>query len=140
ADIHYVRSCVMIRVILAQMHRICRMCSLILCLVWFIFYMGLMKLLTIHFIVFFFSSRRRHTRLVSDWSSDVCSSDLTLLVREVDHRARNALAVVQSIVRLTKAPTIELYQAAVEGRIRALSTAHALLSESRWEGDRKSVV
>src|SRR5262249_56369429 len=27
--------------------------------------------------VFFFSSRRRHTRLVSDWSSDVCSSDLS---------------------------------------------------------------
>src|SRR5258706_11201220 len=27
-------------------------------------------------IYFFFSSRRRHTRLVSDWSSDVCSSDL----------------------------------------------------------------
>src|SRR5258706_867634 len=26
--------------------------------------------------VFFFSSRRRHTILVSDWSSDVCSSDL----------------------------------------------------------------
>ena len=27
---------------------------------------------------FFFSSRRRHTRLVSDWSSDVCSSDLLM--------------------------------------------------------------
>src|SRR5262245_63533670 len=27
--------------------------------------------------VFFFSSRRRHTRCLSDWSSDVCSSDLT---------------------------------------------------------------
>src|SRR5262249_56173023 len=27
-------------------------------------------------LLFFFSSRRRHTRLVSDWSSDVCSSDL----------------------------------------------------------------
>src|SRR5258705_11836617 len=26
--------------------------------------------------VFFFSSRRRHTRCLSDWSSDVCSSDL----------------------------------------------------------------
>src|SRR5262245_62497598 len=25
---------------------------------------------------FFFSSRRRHTRCLSDWSSDVCSSDL----------------------------------------------------------------
>src|SRR5256885_5055826 len=29
--------------------------------------------------VFFFSSRRRHTRLQGDWSSDVCSSDLYLL-------------------------------------------------------------
>src|SRR5256885_12559665 len=28
------------------------------------------------FAVFFFSSRRRHTRLQGDWSSDVCSSDL----------------------------------------------------------------
>src|SRR5256885_17233938 len=27
---------------------------------------------------FFFSSRRRHTRLQGDWSSDVCSSDLTV--------------------------------------------------------------
>src|SRR5438093_2605324 len=30
----------------------------------------------VFFLFFFFSSRRRHTRLVSDWSSDVCSSDL----------------------------------------------------------------
>src|SRR5258705_6318237 len=29
--------------------------------------------------LFFFSSRRRHTRCLSDWSSDVCSSDLKLL-------------------------------------------------------------
>src|SRR2546426_8416301 len=28
------------------------------------------------FLFFFFSSRRRHTRLQGDWSSDVCSSDL----------------------------------------------------------------
>src|SRR5436189_1325221 len=28
---------------------------------------------------FFFSSRRRHTRYIGDWSSDVCSSDLALL-------------------------------------------------------------
>src|ERR1039457_3631081 len=28
------------------------------------------------FLLFFFSSRRRHTRLQGDWSSDVCSSDL----------------------------------------------------------------
>src|SRR5205814_7711719 len=29
-----------------------------------------------YFLFFFFSSRRRHTRCLSDWSSDVCSSDL----------------------------------------------------------------
>src|SRR6266480_2250575 len=29
------------------------------------------------FVFFFFSSRRRHTRLTCDWSSDVCSSDLS---------------------------------------------------------------
>src|SRR5256885_11455017 len=31
----------------------------------------------VHSFLFFFSSRRRHTRLQGDWSSDVCSSDLT---------------------------------------------------------------
>src|SRR5690349_24113419 len=30
---------------------------------------------------FFFSSRRRHTRSLRDWSSDVCSSDLSLKTR-----------------------------------------------------------
>src|SRR5256886_15963331 len=30
--------------------------------------------------IFFFSSRRRHTRFDCDWSSDVCSSDLKILV------------------------------------------------------------
>src|SRR5437764_13354030 len=29
------------------------------------------------FVYFFFSSRRRHTRYIGDWSSDVCSSDLS---------------------------------------------------------------
>src|SRR5438045_9328982 len=32
------------------------------------------------FAVFFFSSRRRHTRCLSDWSSDVCSSDLSAYI------------------------------------------------------------
>src|SRR6266568_3540166 len=34
-------------------------------------------------LVFFFSSRRRHTRWNCDWSSDVCSSDLPLILRVV---------------------------------------------------------
>src|SRR3712207_8308731 len=34
--------------------------------------------------IFFFSSRRRHTRYWRDWSSDVCSSDLVKLAEMVD--------------------------------------------------------
>src|SRR5699024_11340683 len=36
--------------------------------------------------LFFFSSRRRHTRSKRDWSSDVCSSDL--LSNQTDHTSR----------------------------------------------------
>src|SRR5690349_24254195 len=35
-----------------------------------------MHMYSIFFLFFFFSSRRRHTRSLRDWSSDVCSSDL----------------------------------------------------------------
>jgi two-component sensor histidine kinase len=37
-------------------------------------------------------------------------------------------------VRLTRAPTIEEFTTAVEGRIRSLSLAHTILSLSRWQG------
>src|SRR5256885_6315744 len=35
--------------------------------------------------VFFFSSRRRHTRLQGDWSSDLCSSDLGEWLPALEH-------------------------------------------------------
>jgi PAS domain S-box-containing protein len=57
-----------------------------------------------------------------------------LLAREVDHRAKNALAVVQSIVRLSRSDTLPTYVSLVEGRIRALARAHTLLAQSRWQG------
>src|SRR5439155_17110606 len=37
---------------------------------------------------FFFSSRRRHTRWPRDWSSDVCSSDLSTIAEVFPERAR----------------------------------------------------
>lgn len=65
----------------------------------------------------------------------------TLLAREVDHRAKNTLALVQSILRLTRATNLPTYIAAVEGRIKALSRAHTILSQSRWHGaDLRSLV
>jgi two-component sensor histidine kinase len=54
------------------------------------------------------------------------------LAREVDHRAANALALVQGIVRLTCSEDPKRYAEAVQGRVDALATAHALLSEMSW--------
>ncbi len=57
-----------------------------------------------------------------------------LLTREVDHRAKNALALAQSIVRLTRAKDVPAYVQAVEGRISALARVHTILSLSSWQG------
>lgn len=57
-----------------------------------------------------------------------------LLAREVDHRAKNVLAVVQALVSLTQARTKEEFIAAVRGRVSALGRAHSLLADNRWEG------
>ena len=57
-----------------------------------------------------------------------------LLAREVDHRAKNALALAQSIVRLTRADGVQAYVNAVEGRINALARVHTILSLSSWQG------
>src|SRR5215469_11382051 len=43
---------------------------------------------------FFFSSRRRHTRSLRDWSSDVCSSDLRLRQKGLIQRQRKGNAFV----------------------------------------------
>src|SRR6266566_9154437 len=62
-------------------------------------------LTTIAFVVcfFFFSSRRRHTRLQGDWSSDVCSSDLTLRARPARWTLRVPTIVLMEIVLLEHA-------------------------------------
>jgi two-component sensor histidine kinase len=57
-----------------------------------------------------------------------------LLAREVDHRARNALAVIQAIVSMTPATSSAEFARAIDGRIRAMARAHTLLSRSRWQG------
>jgi PAS domain S-box-containing protein len=57
-----------------------------------------------------------------------------LLLREVDHRARNALAVVLAALRLTPREDAAAYARAVEGRVKALARAHTLLAEGRWSG------
>jgi PAS domain S-box-containing protein len=80
-----------------------------------------------------------HVARISGVTIDITDRKLaeerqTLLAEEVDHRARNVVAVIQSIMRLTRSENIDTYLSAVDGRIRALSNAHKLLSRSRWEG------
>src|SRR5207245_5996690 len=50
------------------------------------------------FLCFFFSSRRRHTRCYRDWSSDVCSSDLSMSPA-VDRAGRVVIAKCASTPR-----------------------------------------
>src|SRR2546426_7504803 len=58
--------------------------------------------------IFFFSSRRRHTRLQGDWSSDVCSSDLgpmhcsTCSSENVSCPAGTGVWVVKTLVARTR--------------------------------------
>lgn len=55
-----------------------------------------------------------------------------LLAREVNHRARNALAVVQAIVRLSGSRGPEAV--GITERIAALARAHDLLAQAEWQG------
>ncbi|WP_394762162.1 PAS domain-containing protein [Phenylobacterium sp.] len=54
------------------------------------------------------------------------------LLKEVDHRARNVLAVVNGIVRLSRADDPKLYAEAIQQRVQALAAAHSLLAEKGW--------
>ena len=55
-----------------------------------------------------------------------------LLLMEVDHRAMNAMALVQSIIRLSCPADAPGYVAAIQGRVDALARAHRLLGRNRW--------
>ena len=57
-----------------------------------------------------------------------------LLTRELDHRAKNALAVVQAALRLTPRDDPGAFARAVQGRVAALTRAHTLLAEGGWTG------
>ncbi|TCZ65538.1 HWE histidine kinase domain-containing protein [Roseicella aquatilis] len=85
-------------------------------------------------------ARRRHGTIT--WHGVI--SDITarrhaeeqqrLLLREVDHRAKNTLAVVQALLRLTRTEDPASFLPRVEARIAALSRAHTLLARARWRG------
>src|SRR5207253_4642576 len=91
--------------------------------------------------LFFFSSRRRHTRWPRDWSSDVCSSDLgELVVLELQDRSRwdraeieKGLALLDQSIRLKANRPASAYQ--LQAAIVALhAQAESPRSEERRVG------
>src|SRR5690606_25539742 len=58
------------------------------------------------------------------------------LLRELNHRVKNTLAMIQSLARQTlrQSPEPQRFIDAFAGRLRTLSDAHALLSDRDWSG------
>jgi len=54
------------------------------------------------------------------------------LLREVDHRSMNVLALVDGIVRLSKADEPRGYALSIQRRVRALALAHGMLAAKGW--------
>src|SRR5438045_8600377 len=63
---------------------------------------------------FFFSSRRRHTRCLSDWSSDVCSSDLPTLQLKIAVPQQNYVGI---LVDDSRSMQIEIGRASCRERV-----------------------
>jgi PAS domain S-box-containing protein len=68
------------------------------------------------------TERKRSEKLIAD------------LAREAEHRAKNILAVVQAMVKLSQSDTPEGLKQAIDGRLRAIANVHALFVQSRWTG------
>src|SRR5256885_340121 len=82
-------------------------------------------------VFFFFSSRRRHTRLQGDWSSDVCSSDLwTYRVVQPDRGAAVRL-------RCRTRPAAKHWQPGARPRVQRLFRHPGFLTRPGHAGPRK---
>ena len=80
-------------------------------------------------LLYFFASQRDVTELRKIQGLEAAEHRL---LREVDHRAMNVLAIVEGIVRLSRADDPSQYAAAIQRRVQALASAHALLGREAW--------
>src|SRR5256885_4047836 len=96
------------------------------------------RIVCIHF---FFSSRRRHTRLQGDWSSDVCSSDLEFNARVPNVTDIKEPAISKSVLDI-KIPLFHVGRATVfiEREWEVVSTRCSRRREKSVQGDRSGRV
>src|SRR2546422_7376635 len=107
----------------------------------FFFFFGALWLL----LFFFFSSRRRHTICSRDWSSDLCSSDLSIRRKSQKHIANSDLASIDDLAAIDHAddaPRQIVFPAPIHSRhLRGLTADERALGRATGLGkDRKSVV
>src|SRR5438034_106295 len=85
------------------------------------------------FLFFFFSSRRRHTRSLCDWSSDVCSSDLaggaTAARQSVSY---NHFAALKSGLYQVRVAALDEKQARSGSAVRSEERRVGKECRSRW--------
>src|SRR5437879_11777828 len=80
-------------------------------------------------VFFFFSSRRRHTRYIGDWSSDVCSSDLAPGAASAKDKPLSWKPVEDALLRVNDAPPKEweVYRAGKKNEPLLLQIGNRLL-------------
>lgn len=79
--------------------------------------------------------RRLMTVILRDITERVRTEGrMRLLAEEVDHRAKNILAVVLGMISLNRDTTVPEMVASLTGRVMALGRTHTLLAENRWTG------
>src|SRR5436189_3661177 len=82
---------------------------------------------------FFFSSRRRHTRYIGDWSSDVCSSDLAIC-----SSGNDMVKYISAQLGLTPSPLLKAMQKTQEPRRKAMRSEERRVGKEcryRWSPD-----
>src|SRR5690606_39391885 len=89
------------------------------------------------FFFFFFSSRRRHTRFSRDWSSDVCSSDLTVDLHVAEDLGLYFHAHAQRPCLATQCPCLATQCPCLRAGIRPEGGTHR---QQRQRGARELVV
>jgi two-component system, chemotaxis family, CheB/CheR fusion protein len=84
-----------------------------------------------------FAGRKLDDGTISEYCIDIsdrkrAERDRELLARELSHRVKNTLAVVEALAQQTSGTTVQEFREKFSGRVRTLSQAHSLLLDSDW--------
>lgn len=84
-----------------------------------------------------FAGRKLDDGTIAEYCIDIsdrkrAERERELLARELSHRVKNTLAVVEALAQQTTSRSVEEFREKLGGRLRALSQAHSLLLDSDW--------